>query len=166
MPPDLQIITNALDQDKPAGQHKDIRHPIARIYRSPTVSSPVIVHLARVKIVRVRIWRGRVTRSIIGAGILRALHHEAELDQRDAQAGARSVFGGVGGVQKVGEQEADELEGHGDHAIPDEGDDGTDGHAFDVNVIGPAEAGGEDGGFPVGRGGVCGCLFVGLRFVC
>lgn len=68
-------------------------------------------------------------------------------------------------MEQVGEQEADELEGHGDHAVPDEGDDGADGHAFDVNVVGTAEAGGEDGGFPVWRGGVCGCLFVGLLCV-
>lgn len=68
-------------------------------------------------------------------------------------------------MEQVGEQETDELEGHGDHAVPNEGDDGANGHAFDVNVVGSAEAGSEDGGFPVWGSGVCGCLFVGLLHV-
>lgn len=69
------------------------------------------------------------------------------------------------GVQEVGEEKADELEGHAYHSVPDEAEDGADGEAVDIDVVGPAEAGGEDCGFPVRRGGVgCG-LFVGLREV-
>ena len=57
---------------------------------------------------------------------------------------------GVGGVQEVGEQEADELEGCADHAIPDKGEEAADGQAVDVDVVGGG-AGREDSGFPVGR---------------
>jgi hypothetical protein len=36
------------------------------------------------------------------------------LDERDAETDTRSVLRGVGGVEDVGEEEADELEGYGD----------------------------------------------------
>lgn len=79
-------------------------------------------------------WVGRY-----GAG---TFHVEAVLDEGDAEAGAGAVLGGVGGVQQVGEEETDELEGHGNHAVPDEAEDGADGEAFDVDLVGVVEAGG------------------------
>lgn len=45
-------------------------------------------------------------------------------------------------MQEVCEQEADELEGHRYHAIPDEGEDGADREAIDVDFVWAAEAGG------------------------
>ena len=39
-----------------------------------------------------------------------AVLDEAELDEGDAEAGARAVLGGVCGVEEVGEDEAGELE--------------------------------------------------------
>ena len=54
------------------------------------------------------------------------------------------------------------MEGHRNHAVPDEGEDGADGETFDVDFVGAAESGGEDRRFPVGRSGVGGCLFVRL----
>lgn len=100
-------------------------------------------------------------RGIRGASAAGAAHIEAVLDEGDAETGARAVLGGVGGVQEVGEEEANELEGHADHAVPDEGEEGADGQAFVVDFV-SGHAGGEDGGFPVGRGCVGGGLFVGL----
>ena len=103
-----------------------------------------------------------------GAGVVvasgegrRGFHGEAVLDEGDAEAGAGAVFGRVGGVQEVCEEEADELEGHGDHGVPDEAEDGADGEAFDEDFV-AVGARGEDGGFPVRGGGVGGGLFVGL----
>ena len=93
--------------------------------------------------------------------VWRAFHVEAVLDESEAEAGARAVFGGVGGVEEVGEEEADELEGHADHAVPHEGEDGADGEAIDVDFV-RGHAGGEDGGFPVGGCGVGGGGLVGL----
>ena len=53
-------------------------------------------------------------------------HLEAVLHEGDAEAGAGAVLCGVAGVQEVGEEEADELEGHGDQGVPDEGEEGAD----------------------------------------
>lgn len=85
------------------------------------------------------------------------------MDEGDAEAGSGAVFRGVGGVEEVGEEESDDLEGHAYHAVPDEAEEGADGEAVNVDFVGGGEAGGEDGGgFPVGRSGVCGGGFVGL----
>ena len=65
-------------------------------------------------------------------------------------------------MQEISEQETNELEGHGDHAVPDKGEDGADGEAVDVDLIG-GHAGSEDGGFPVWRCRICGGLFVCLE---
>lgn len=85
------------------------------------------------------------------------------MDKSDAQAGSGAVLGRVCGVQEVGKEEADVREGHTDHAVPNEGKEGTDGKALDVDFVRGREARGKDGGgFPVGRGGVCSGCFVGL----
>lgn len=65
-------------------------------------------------------------------------------------------------MQEVGEEEADELEGHAYHAVPNKGEEAADGEAVDEDVVRVVAAGGEDGGFPVGRCCVGGGLFVGL----
>jgi len=91
-----------------------------------------------------------------------AAHAEAVLHQCDSQAGLGPVLGGVRGVEEVGEEEADELEGHADHPVPEEGEEGADGEAVDEDVVGGGGAVCEDRGFPVWRGGVGGGLFVGL----
>ncbi len=39
-------------------------------------------------------------------------------------------------MQEVGEQEPDELEGHADHAVPDETEEGANREAVDVDFIG------------------------------
>ena len=68
------------------------------------------------------------------------------------------------GVQEVCEQEADELEGHADQAVPHEAEDGADGEAVDEDGVGGVRAAwGEDRGFPVGRRRVGGGGFVGLQ---
>ena len=91
----------------------------------------------------------------------RAFHIEAVLDEGEAEASAGAVFRGVRGVQEIGKEEADELEGHADHAVPHEGEDGPDGEAVDVHFVG-GHARGEDGRFPVWGCGVGGCGLVGL----
>jgi hypothetical protein len=103
-------------------------------------------------------WSGR------GGGA--TLHVEAVLDQGEAEAGPGPVLGCVAAVEQVGEQEADELEGHADHGVPGKGEEGADGEAVDVyivaavGVVGGVREG--DGGFPVGGGGVGGGGFIGL----
>ena len=68
-------------------------------------------------------------------------------------------------VEKVGKKETNKLEGHRYHAVPYEGEDGPDGEAFDVDFVVTAETGADYRRFPVRRCGVCGCLFVGLKYV-
>ena len=58
-----------------------------------------------------------------------ATHIETVLYQCDTEAGPRAVFGGVCGVEEIGEEESDELEGHADHAVPDEAEERADGEA-------------------------------------
>lgn len=45
-------------------------------------------------------------------------------------------------MEEVCEQEADELKRGRDHAVPEEGEEGTDWHAVDVNLIKTTETGG------------------------
>ena len=52
-----------------------------------------------------------------------AAHVETVLYEGDAKASSGAVLRGVCGVQEVGEEEADELEGHADHAVPDEAEE-------------------------------------------
>lgn len=105
-------------------------------------------------------WR----RGIRGASAAGTAHVEAVLNKGDAKTGARAILSRVGGVQEVGEEEANELEGHADHAVPNKGKEGADGQAFVVDFVG-RHARGEDGGFPIGRGCVGGGLFIGLMFI-
>jgi hypothetical protein len=70
----------------------------------------------------------------------------------------------MGSVEEVCEEETDELEGHGDHGIPHETEDGSDGKAVNVDFV-AKDARGEDSGFPVRWGCVCGGLFVRLKDV-
>jgi hypothetical protein len=89
---------------------------------------------------------------------------ETELHERDAETSAGSVLCGVGCVEKVGEEETDELEGHGYHGVPDEAEKGSDGETFDEDLI-TKGAGGEDCSFPVGWCCVRGGLFICLCYV-
>ena len=88
-----------------------------------------------------------------------AAHIESILYKRQAQAGSRTVLCGVGGVKEICEQETDKLEGHGNHGVPQEAEEGTDGKALDEDFIAKS-AGSENGGFPVWWCGVCGGLFI------
>jgi len=65
-------------------------------------------------------------------------------------------------MEEIGEEEANELKGHGDGGVPEETKQRADWHAVEVDFIGAAKARGEDGGLPVGRSLVCSSLFVGL----
>jgi hypothetical protein len=89
---------------------------------------------------------------------------ETELYKCDTETSAGSILCSVGSVEQIGEEETDELEGHGDHSVPEETEEGADGKTFDEDFIAES-AGSEDGGFPVGWCGVCGGLFVGLVVV-
>lgn len=62
---------------------------------------------------------GDATRSCVA-------HLEAVLHECDSEAGAGAVLCCVAGVEEVGEEESDELEGHGDEGVPDEGEEGSD----------------------------------------
>lgn len=72
------------------------------------------------------------------------------------------MLGRVRGVQEVGEQEANELKGHADHGVPNEGEEAADGKAVDVDFV-ACGARSEDCGFPVRRCRVGGGLFIGLQ---
>lgn len=175
MPPRSQEVTHTPDKYEPTHDHQDVCQPLRRRDATSTtrrsISNTISYHI-RVEIVSVWIRRRATHTHVPIAGAVahgaataataaRALHREAVLYERDAQAGARPVLGRVRGVQEIGEQEADELEGHGDHGVPDEAEDGADGEAVDEDFVAD-HAGREDRGFPVGRRGVCGGLFVGL----
>ena len=113
----------------------------------------VVVWVAWLRVLRILSgWRGHAAS--------RTLHVESVLHECYAQAGSGAVFGGVGGVEEVREEETDELEGHGDHAVPDEGEDGADRKPFIEDLVWPAEPRCENGGFPIRWCGVCSGLFV------
>jgi len=44
-------------------------------------------------------------------------------------------------VEEVGEKEADDVEGYGDHAVPDETEEGPDGHSIHVDFVRSAQTG-------------------------
>lgn len=170
VPPRAQEIRNAPYKNEPAHDHEHVREPIRRrdaaVHRHATTIARHSGIFGR-EVVAVGICRGageiacRRGGRTTGRGDC-AFHGEAELDEGYAQAGEGAVLGGVRGVQEVGEQEANDLEGHGDHSVPDEGEDGADGQAVDVDFVRAAEAGREDGGFPVGWCRICCGLFIGL----
>ncbi len=178
MPPRLEEITDRSNQYEPSHNHQYIRKPVATRYARYRTRTPLsgcdssrgsgfIRHSVRVEIMAVGVWRlaemrfPARRRGIRRGSAAGAAHVEAVLHEGDAETGARAVLGGVSGVQEVGEEEANELEGHADHTVPDEGKEGADGQAFVVDFV-SGHAGGEDGGLPVGRGCVGGGLFVGL----
>lgn len=84
---------------------------------------------------------------------------EAELYERDTETSTGSVLCGVGRVEEIGEQETDELEGHGDHGVPEEAEERADGEAFDEDFVAES-ARCENGGFPVWWCCICGGLLV------
>ena len=60
------------------------------------------------------------------------------------------------GVQEVGEEEPDELEGDGDKHVPEEGEERSRGEMVDDHVTwSVGRRGGMDGCFPVGWNGIC-----------
>ncbi len=69
----------------------------------------------------------------------------------------------MGRVEEIRQEETDELEGHGDHGVPYEAEEGSDRHAVDVDLVGAAETWREDRRLPVRRcsirGGLLVCLF-------
>jgi hypothetical protein len=169
MPPCPDEIAHTLDQNKPAHNHQPISQPItprnARARTRALGSIGALRDLIRIKGMAIRIVGhaavevlARVAASTAGVQGSRA-EAEAELHEGYAETGARAVFGGVRCVQEVGEQEADELKRHAYHGVPDEAEKRADGEAFHEDFVAEG-AGGEDGGFPVWRGGVCGGLFV------
>ena len=69
-------------------------------------------------------------------------------------------------MEKVCKQETDELEGHADHGVPDEGEECADGKTIYVDVVVASGAGWrEDSSFPIGWRSVCGGLFIRWRFL-
>jgi len=150
VPPRFEILHSALDQNEPAHNHQDICEPItAREIQSVAAVGDLVL----VEIVRVGIWwRGvAILAAHVRGGITDrgSLHVESILNQRDAEAGPGAILGSVGRMEQVREQEADKLEGGRDHAIPDEREHRADGEAVDVNLVGTAEAGRENGSFPI-----------------
>lgn len=176
VPPCANEIRYTLDQDKPANNHQAVRYPVTACngtrcgchITAPCVST---ADLVRVKVVRIRVvWNATVEplSGVIVATVVRGEYggaeSETELHERDTETSAGSVLCGVGRVEEVGEEESDELEGHGDHGVPEEAEEGADGEAFDKDFIAKS-AGSEDGGFPVGWCRVCGSLFICLVHV-
>lgn len=111
MAPHAEKFGDAADEDEPADNHEDVRHPLAAGDLAKALPSVGDVRL--LEIVRVGVGGSGVA---VGSGHRRgfavggALHVEAVLDEGDAQAGAGAVLGRVGRVEEVGEEEADELE--------------------------------------------------------
>ena len=65
-------------------------------------------------------------------------------------------------MEEIGEQKADELEGHGNESIPDEGEHRSDKEAIHEDVIAVVSTRSENGSLPIWWCCVCGGLFVGL----
>ena len=80
-------------------------------------------------------WCVRSRSAVHGALSGGVAHLETVLYERDTETGSRAVLGGVCGVKEVGEQEADELEGHGDESVPDEGEERADQKTVDEDII-------------------------------
>ena len=168
MPPNPQVVAHCPDQDEPPDNHENIS---CEIRPTEFIAVPASVHVVRVEIVRVRVRRRRILTPIPAhvpmhspaSARRRGLDGETVLNERDAEACEGAVLGCVRRVQEVSEEEADDREDHGDHAVPHEAEEGADGHAVDEDVVGTAEAGCEDGRFPVWWGLVGRCLFVGLE---
>ncbi len=176
MPPRLEEIAHGPDKNEPAYNHEHVGQPLAArdtrdgargrrrgsLARSHSGGRSA-ADRARVEVVRVGVLRLRI--GVIGAAsgglALSGAHVEAVLHEGNAKAGSRPVLGGVRGVEEIGEQEADECEGHADHGVPDKGEEGADGEAFDVDFVRGAR-GDYKSGFPV-WGRCVGCRgFVGL----
>lgn len=172
MPPRFQKIRDCTNQNEPSDDHEYVGHNVVdrHVIPAPTagVRATGAVYSIRIKIMTVGVRRLLVFRILAvrrGSYTAGAFHVKAVLHKGDAKARTRPILGGVGGVEKISEEKADELKGHGDHAVPDEGENGADGQAIDVDFVRTAHARGEDSRLPVGRCGVCGCLFVGLCLI-
>jgi hypothetical protein len=147
-----QKAADSPDEDEPADNHENVRKPIARRESTSSISRGRITCTdtardeVRVKVVRVRIGRRAHRRRVgpastsVAAGRrtaedAAAFQGEAVLDQGDAEASEGAVLGRVRRVQEVGEEEADPGEGHGNHAVPNKGEDGADGQAVDEDFV-------------------------------
>jgi hypothetical protein len=63
-----------------------------------------------------------VTAGIAARRITAAFHIESVLNKGKAETRSTAVLCGVGGVQKISQQETDELERHGNHGVPHKGE--------------------------------------------
>ena len=182
MSPRPEEVTDGPDQDEPAHDHQCVSQPFAgsdarecalRMSCTMLCSSHssgrcrccAVGYGIGIKVDT--IWtrglgEGRVAGGWRSSAVGSTAHVEAVLDESDAEACSGAVLGGVGGVEQVGEEETNELEGHADHTIPDEAEEGAHWKAVNVHFIGRMKAGSEDGCFPVGRSGVCSCGFIRL----
>lgn len=132
----LEEVGHALDEDEPADNHEHVRHPLAagKVDAATTGARDV----AGLKVVRVGVLGlGVAVGSVHGGGfaVNGALHVEAVLDERDAEAGAGTVLGRVRRVQEICQEETDELKGRRNHAVPNEGEDGAHRHAVHVYFV-------------------------------
>lgn len=138
MPPRLEEVPHGPDQNEPAHNHQHVRQPLAARDTRDRARGGRCGALARshgggrsatdgagIEVVRVGVLGLRV--GVVGAAgrgfALSSTHVEAVLHEGDAEPGSRTVFGGVRGVEEVGEEETDELEGHADHGVPDKGEE-------------------------------------------
>lgn len=150
MPPRLEEIPHCPDQNEPAHNHQHVRQPLAARDTRDRARGGRCGGLAGshgggrgatdgagIKVVRVGVLGLCVGVVSAGSGgfTLSGAHVEAVLHKGDAEPGSRTVFGGVRGVEEVGEEETDKLEGHADHGVPDKGEEGADGKAFDVDFV-------------------------------
>lgn len=141
MPAGLEELAEGAHEDEPAGNHERVSEPVGGGHALRGGGGDIGGagdEGVWIKVVRVRVGRGR---DEIGGGAgagadCGGAHTETVLDEGDAEAGFRAVLCGVGGMQQVGEQEADELEGGADHAVPDEGEEAADGQPVNVDVVG------------------------------
>ena len=174
--PRADEVADALDQDEPADDHQAVGQPVApRHARGGTtscVAAAAARHVVRVEVVRVGVVGDAAVEVRVGVVVAAAggvegcgAEAEAELDEGDAEACARAVLRSVGGVQEVGEEEADELEGHGDDGVPDEAEEGAHRQALDEDFV-AKHAGRQDGGLPIWRRCVGSGLFVRLQWSC
>jgi hypothetical protein len=170
VPPRAHKVRHAFDQDKPADNHQPVRDPVASCHcvrgGCHVATAGGAAYCLGVEVVCVRVAGYAAVEARAGDVVAAAAgvedggaEAEAELDECDTEASAGSVLGGVSGVQKIGEEEADKLEGHGYHGVPYEAEERADGEALDKDFVAEG-TGSEDGGFPVRRCCVGSSLFV------
>ena len=119
-------VAHSTNQNKPAHDHEHVGDPLVGgdTRECAAVTATARSHRVGIKIVAVGIrWRDILVTATVTRRVTATLHIEPPLNEREAETRSTAVLRGVGGVQEIGQQKPDQLEGHGYHGIPHKGED-------------------------------------------